>query len=78
MCAVLTARPSNHSVGRFAVVLGTNEIASAVGVYLQRDGWSVVLAHDPHPPVIRRKMAFHDVMFGDPAEVDGGPWRIRW
>ena len=71
MCAVSTARPSSHSVGFFAVVLGTNEIASAVGVYLQRDGWSVVLAHDPHPPVMRRTMAFHDVLFGDPAEVDG-------
>jgi hypothetical protein len=56
---------------RVAVVLGTNEIASAVAVYLHRDGWKVVLSHDPHPPVIRRRMAFHDALFGDPAEVCG-------
>jgi len=53
--------------------MGTNEIASAVAVYLHRDGWRVVLSHDPHPPVIRRRMAFHDALFGDPAEV-GGIW----
>ncbi len=56
---------------RAAVVMGTNEIASAVAVYLHRDGWRVVLSHDPHPPVIRRRMAFHDALFGDPAEVAG-------
>ncbi len=56
---------------RAAVVMGTNEIASAVAVYLHRDGWRVVLSHDPHPPVIRRRMAFHDALFGDPAEVSG-------
>ena len=51
--------------------MGTNEIASAVAVHLHRDGWRVVLSHDPHPPVIRRRMAFHDALFGDPAEVSG-------
>jgi xanthine dehydrogenase accessory factor len=56
---------------RVAVVMGTNEIASAVAVYLHRDGWRVVLSHDPNPPVIRRRMAFHDALFGDPAEVSG-------
>lgn len=56
---------------RVAVVMGTNEIASAVAVHLHRDGWRVVLSHDPHPPVIRRRMAFHDALFGDPAEVSG-------
>lgn len=55
----------------FAVILGTNEIASAVAVYLTRAGWSTVLSHDPDPPCIRRRMAFHDALFGDPAEVDG-------
>jgi hypothetical protein len=54
-----------------AVVLGTNEIASAVAVHLHRDGWSVVLSHDPHPPVMRRKMAFHDVLFGEAINIDG-------
>jgi xanthine dehydrogenase accessory factor len=56
---------------RVAVVMGTNEIASAVAVYLHRNGWRVVLSHDPHPPVIRRRMAFHDALFGDLAEVSG-------
>lgn len=54
-----------------AIVMGTNEIASAVAVYLHRGGFSVVLCHDPNPPVIRRKMAFHDALFGDPAWVGG-------
>jgi xanthine dehydrogenase accessory factor len=48
-----------------AVVLGTNEIASAVAVYLRHAGWDAVLSYDPFPPVIRRGMAFHDVVFGD-------------
>ncbi len=56
---------------RAAVVMGTNEIASAVAVYLHREGWNVVLSYDPHPPVIRRRMAFHDALFGDRAEVGG-------
>jgi len=64
-------RPDDHAVGRFAVVLGTNEIASAVGVHLHRDGWRVVLSHDPDPPVIRRRMAFHDVLFGETMRIDG-------
>ena len=54
-----------------AVVLGTNEIASAVGVYLNRSGRAVLLSHDPLPPVMRRGMAFHDALFGDPALLEG-------
>lgn len=54
-----------------AMVLGTNEIASAVAVHLHRAGYGVVLSHDPAPPVIRRGMAFHDALFGDPVVVDG-------
>jgi hypothetical protein len=56
--------------GPFAVILGTNEIASAIGVHLSRAGYCVVLSHDPHPPVIRRKMAFHDALFADTAQVE--------
>ncbi|WP_284417591.1 MULTISPECIES: xanthine dehydrogenase [unclassified Bradyrhizobium] len=55
---------------RFAVVLGTNEIASAVAVKLHRDGFCVVLSHDPNPPVMRRKMAFYDALFGDAPRLD--------
>lgn len=54
-----------------AVILGTNEIASAIAVRLHRDGYGVVLSHDPLPPVIRRKMAFHDALFDDGIAVDG-------
>lgn len=54
-----------------AVVLGTNEIASAVAVRLWRGGRGVVLTHDPLPPVLRRGMAFHDALWGEDAEVDG-------
>jgi xanthine dehydrogenase accessory factor len=56
---------------RFAIVLGTNEIASAVAVGLTREGFIVVLSHDPFPPVIRRGMAFHDALFDDEVEIDG-------
>jgi len=54
-----------------AVVLGTNEIASAIAVHLHRDRFGVVLSHDPAPPVIRRKMAFHDVLFDEAVTLDG-------
>jgi hypothetical protein len=58
---------------RFAVILGTNEIASAVAVRLHRAGFRVALSHDPLPPVIRRKMAFHDALFDDAVTVEGIP-----
>jgi xanthine dehydrogenase accessory factor len=61
---------TDHPTGSFAVILGTNEIASAIGVYLSRAGHCVMLSHDPHPPVIRRKMAFHNALFGDLAQVE--------
>jgi hypothetical protein len=62
---------NDHKRCRFAIVLGTNEIASAVAVYLHRARYGVVLAQDPFPPVIRRKMAFHDALYGDAVPVDG-------
>ena len=52
------------------IILGTNEIASAVAVHLRRMGWLVILSHDPLPPVIRRGMAFHDVLFGDRCAIE--------
>ena len=47
------------------------EIASAVAVRLTRKHYRVILSHDPFPPVIRRRMAFHDALYDDFAEVDG-------
>jgi xanthine dehydrogenase accessory factor len=55
----------------FVVILGTNEIASAVAVRLSREGYRALLCHDPFPPVIRRGMAFYDVLFDDQVEIDG-------
>ncbi len=55
----------------FVIVLGANEIASAVAARLTQEGCRVVLSHDPYPPVIRRGMAFHDALFNDRTEVDG-------
>lgn len=65
------SRASVVSRPRLAVVLGTNEIASAAGVHLHRAGWGVVLTHDPSPPVLRRGMAFHDALWGDETAVEG-------
>jgi xanthine dehydrogenase accessory factor len=56
---------------RFAVILGTNEIASAVAVQLHRNNYRTVLSHDPLPPVMRRKMAFHDALYDDGIAVEG-------
>ncbi len=65
-------RPAARSFrAAFAVILGTNEIASAIAVYMHRAGWCTLLSHDPFPPVIRRRMAFHDALFGEKADVDG-------
>lgn len=61
----------DQPTNRLAIVLGSNEIASAVAVHLHRAGLGVVMSHDPFPPVIRRRMAFHDALYGDPAAVDG-------
>ena len=67
-------RPATRSIrAAFAVILGTNEIASAVAVYMHRAGWCTLLSHDPFPPVIRRRMAFHDALFGETVDVDGLP-----
>ncbi|WP_198924952.1 hypothetical protein [Nitrospirillum viridazoti] len=55
----------------YAIILGTNEIASAVAIRLHQQGYGVVMSHDPSPPVIRRKMAFHDALFDDPVTLAG-------
>ena len=54
-----------------AVILGTNEIASAIAVKLRKADFGVVLSHDPYPPVIRRGMAFYDALFEDRANIEG-------
>lgn len=64
-------QPIAYSRRRFAVVLGTNEIASAVAVHLHLADFAVVMSQDPFPPVIRRRMAFHDALYGDQVSVEG-------
>lgn len=54
-----------------AVILGTNEIASAVAVHLVREDYLVIMVPDPDPPVLRRGMAFHDALFDEPAALEG-------
>ncbi|QQO35492.1 xanthine dehydrogenase [Bradyrhizobium diazoefficiens] len=61
---------TDHQGRLFAIILGTNEIASAIAIQLARGGTCVVLSHDPDPPVIRRRMAFHDALFAGIAQVE--------
>ena len=62
--------PRNVDRG-FAIILGTNEIASAVAVRLLWEGYNVALSYDPRSAGLRRGMSFHDALFDDCAEVDG-------
>lgn len=54
-----------------SIVLGTNEIASAIAVRLKRAGHGVLMCHDAALPVIRRGMAFYDAVFGDATTIAG-------
>jgi hypothetical protein len=59
-----------------ALVLGTGDIASAIGRVLFTQGWSVVQLRDPAVPGLRRGMAFDDALENGFAELDG-IWAIR-
>jgi|SRR5271166_3197751 len=54
-----------------ALVLGTGDIASAIGLGLFNLGWSVVLLRDNAVPVLRRGMAFDDALENGMAELEG-------
>lgn len=54
-----------------AVVLGTNDVASAVGCALFAAGYGVVLSRDPAQPVLRRRMALDDAIEAGVAELEG-------
>lgn len=54
-----------------AVVLGTNDVASAVACALFRAGFGVVLSRDPMLPVLRRTMAFDDALVGGAVTLEG-------
>jgi hypothetical protein len=66
-----TARRLRRANRPTAVILGLNEIASAIAVRVHRMGYGVVMSHDPNPPVIRRGMAFFDALYDDPVTLDG-------
>lgn len=63
-------RPGHAARRRTAVILGTNETASAVAVFLHRASYHVVLSQDDDLPVLRRQMSFYDALFNDPAKLE--------
>lgn len=60
-----------RQTSRLAVILGTDEIASAVAHRLIGAGFGVVLSDAPDRPVIRRGMAFHDALHGELVSLEG-------
>jgi len=54
-----------------AIVLGSNDVGSAVACALHRAGWSVVLVDDVDPPWHRRGMALTNAWYIGNAELDG-------
>lgn len=56
-----------------AVVLGTGDIASAIGHALFRSGLGVVMLRDSSVPVLRRGMAFDDALEGESTSLAGVP-----
>jgi xanthine dehydrogenase accessory factor len=54
-----------------AIVLGCNDVGSAVACALHASGWSVVLVDDADPPWHRRGMAFTNAWYIGNAELDG-------
>lgn len=59
-----------------ALILGTADIASAIGRVLFSSGWGVVLLRDASASVLRRGMAFDDALEDGVAELDG-VWGVR-
>lgn len=55
----------------FVVVLGSDEIASAIAVRLTETGRRVVLVRDPARMVLRRGMAFDDAAHGEAVTLEG-------
>ncbi|MFN3337808.1 MAG: hypothetical protein ACK42I_09955, partial [Thermomicrobium sp.] len=53
------------------LVLGVNDIASAVGWLLWRHGQEVLFSSEPAPTVTRRLMAFADAVFDGRAALEG-------
>jgi xanthine dehydrogenase accessory factor len=58
-------------VGNEVLIRGAGEIASAVAVYLAREGCRVALQSSRPPIAIRRRMAFSDAFFHGVVEFEG-------
>lgn len=56
---------------REVLIRGTGEIASAIAVYLTREGCRVALQSSRPPIAIRRRMAFSDAYFHGAVEFEG-------
>jgi hypothetical protein len=68
---LVAAHTSTQRETPLAIVLGLNEIASAVAVNLHGGGYAVIMVHDAGAPVIRRGMAFFDALFDGKATLGG-------
>lgn len=58
-----------RSLVPLTIILGLNEIASAVAVAMHGAGFGVIMSDDPNPPVIRRGMAYFDALYGDEVSI---------
>lgn len=58
------------------LVLGTNDVASAVAWELWRAEYAVIVSEEPRPAVTRRGMAFADAVFDGAVEL-AGVWARR-
>ncbi|WP_018260201.1 hypothetical protein [Methylobacterium sp. WSM2598] len=54
-----------------AIVLGTNDVATAVAHALHGAGYGVVLSRDAAHPVLRRRMAFDEALETGRVEIEG-------
>lgn len=59
-----------------ALVLGSNDVASAVAIVLAREGYAVLLVENSSPTVSRRGQSFADVAFDGEATLDGFSARL--
>ncbi|HET7097940.1 MAG TPA: hypothetical protein VFJ68_11175 [Casimicrobiaceae bacterium] len=63
--------PNRSGERPVAIVLGCNDVGSAVACALHATGWAVVLVDDVDPPWHRRGMAFTNAWYIGNAELDG-------
>jgi xanthine dehydrogenase accessory factor len=71
MLAPMNELHSHTASPRCALVLGSNDVASAVALSLARKGFVVLLAETPSPVVTRRGQSFADVAFDGVAMLEG-------